>query len=165
MIQRNAFVSLLIIGGFFLSCKDEEKSVRQVTTAPIEFTKEGEVYLVRTTSGDTLQHLDIEIADNDYQRETGLMYRTTLKENNGMLFIFEEEQPRGFYMKNTSIPLDLIFLDADKKIVNIRKNAKPKSIETIESEVPAQYVLEINAGLSEEWNLQAGDSLILNRDY
>lgn len=164
MIQRKAFLSLLIIGGFFFSCKEDEKSIRQVTTAPIEFKKEAEAYLVRTT-GDTLQHLDIEIADDDYQRETGLMYRTTLEKNDGMLFIFEEEQPRGFYMKNTNIPLDLIFLNADNKIVNIKKNAKPQSTKTIESEVPAQYVLEINAGLSEEWNLQTGDSLILNKDY
>lgn len=164
MIQRKAFLSLLIIGGFFLSCKEDKKSTRQVTTAPIEFKKEAEVYLVRT-SGDTLQHLDIEIADDDYQRETGLMYRTTLEKNHGMLFIFENEQPRSFYMKNTNIPLDLIFLNADNKIVSIRKNAKPQSTQTIESEVPAQYVLEINAGLSEEWNLKAGDSLILNREH
>lgn len=160
MIKRNAFLSLLIVGGFFLSCKEEEKAARQVTTTPIEFKKEGEVYLVKT-SGDTLQHLEVEIADDDYQRETGLMYRTDLKENHGMLFIFEQEQPRGFYMKNTNIPLDLIFLNADNKIVSIKKNARPQSMETIESESPAQYVLEINAGLSEEWNLQPGDSLIL----
>ena len=81
-----------------------------------------------------------------------------------MLFIFEDEQPRGFYMKNTNIPLDLIFLDGQNKIVGIKQDAKPKSMETILSGVPAQYVLEVNAGLAERWNLSVGDSLILNKE-
>lgn len=146
-----------------MSCKEEKKSSRQIATTPIEFKKEGEVYLTRA-SGDTLQHLEIEIADDDYQRETGLMYRTSLKKNRGMLFVFDDEQPRGFYMKNTNIPLDLIFLNANNKIVSISKNTRPQSLETIESEIPAQYVLEVNAGLAEEWDLQVGDSLIINRE-
>jgi len=87
-----------------------------------------------------------------------------MEADQGMLFIFENEEPRGFYMKNTHIPLDLIFLDAQNKIVSITKDAKPESLETIPSNVPAQYVLEINGGLSDQWNLAVGDSLILNRD-
>ncbi len=156
-------MSLLMIGGFFMGCKEESnKPPKEVTTAPIEFKKEGEVYLTKP-SGDTLQHLQVEIADDDYQRETGLMYRTGMKEDQGMLFIFEDEQPRGFYMKNTHIPLDLIFLDSQNKVVSIAENAKPQSMETIPSNVPAQYVLEVNAGLTEHWNLEVGDSLILLR--
>ncbi len=92
------------------------------------------------------------------------MYRNSMEQDQGMLFIFEKEEPRGFYMKNTNIPLDLIFLDSENKIVSISKNAKPKSLETIPSEEPAQYVLEVNAGLSDQWNLTLGDSLILNRE-
>lgn len=146
-----------------MGCKEESnKPAKEVTTAPIGFKKEGEVYLTKP-SGDTLQHLQVEIADDDYQRETGLMYRTGMKEDQGMLFIFEDEQPRGFYMKNTHIPLDLIFLDSQNKVVSIAENAKPQSMETIPSNVPAQYVLEVNAGLTEHWNLEVGDSLILLR--
>lgn len=163
MIRKNAFLSLLIIGGFFMSCNEETKSSKKVTTSTIKFRKEAEVYLTKPT-GDTIQHLEIEIADDDYQRQTGLMYRQVMKENRGMLFIFQNEQHRGFYMKNTNIPLDLIFLDADNKIVSISRNATPRSLQTIPSESPAQYVLEINAGLSDKWNLEIGDSLILNRD-
>ena len=162
MIKRNTFLSLLLIGGFFLACKDESKPEKEVTTAPIEFKKEGEVYLTKP-SGDTLQHLQVEIADDDYQRETGLMYRTSMKEEQGMLFMFEDEQPRGFYMKNTNIPLDIIFLNSENKIVSITRNAKPRSLETIPSNEPAQYVLEVNAGLTDQWNLEVGDSLILLR--
>lgn len=158
MKNKNIVLSLLIIGGFFMGCRDESKP-KEVTTAPVEFKKEGEVYLTRP-SGDTLKHLQIEIADDDYQRETGLMYRNNMNEEEAMLFVFENEQPRGFYMKNTLIPLDIIFLNSDNKIVSITKNAEPESLESIPSDGPAQYVLEVNAGLTERWNLQVGDSLI-----
>lgn len=159
--------SLRILLFFFfatllLGCKEVKKN-EQIATDPIEFTKEGEVLLV-SESGDTLAELDIEISDNDYERETGLMYRKELAEDQGMLFIFEQEEPRGFYMKNTNIPLDLIFLNKNKVIVNIAENAQPHSMETILSEVPAMYVLEINAGLARKWNLQKGNRLVLIKE-
>lgn len=160
MIKRTTFLSLLLIGGFFMGCKDQSGEQKEVTTVPIEFKKEAEVYLTKP-SGDTLQHLQVELADDDYQRETGLMYRTGMEKDQAMLFLFEDEQPRGFYMKNTNIPLDIIFLNSENKVVSIAKNAKPQSMETIPSNVPAQYVLEVNAGLTDQWNLEVGDSLIL----
>jgi uncharacterized membrane protein (UPF0127 family) len=64
-------------------------------------------------------------------------------------------------MKNTKIPLDIIYINADKKIVSIQKNAKPFDETSLPSEAPAKYVLEINAGLSDKWNLESGD----NMDY
>lgn len=163
MIRKNAFISLLLFGGFFIGCKENaSESSKEVTAVPVEFKKEAEIFLTKP-EGDTIKRLDIEIADDDYQRETGLMYRKSMQDDRGMLFIFEDEQPRGFYMKNTDIPLDLIFLNAQNKIVSIAKNAQPRNLETIPSEAPAQYVLEVNAGLADQWNLQPGDSLILNR--
>ncbi len=163
MIRKSIFLSISLAGILATGCKDKPETQSQDIAEPISFTKEAEAYLTRP-GGDTIQFLQLEIADDDYQRETGLMYRETMEQDQGMLFIFDNEQPRGFYMKNTNIPLDLIFLNAENKIVSIKKNAKPKSLETIPSEVPAQYVLEVNAGLSDEWGLQVGDSLILNRD-
>jgi uncharacterized membrane protein (UPF0127 family) len=162
MSRKNAFLGLLLAGALITGCK-EKRSQQQSISEPITFTKEAEAYLTRA-SGDTIQHLDLEIADDDYQRETGLMYRESMEKNQGMLFIFDREEPRGFYMKNTNIPLDIIFLNSQNKIVSITRNAKPKSLQTIPSEIPAQYVLEVNAGLADEWNLSEGDSLILNRD-
>ncbi len=162
MIRKNAFLSLLLAGSLATGCKDKPEPAQQSISEPIGFTKEAEAYLVKTT-GDTIQHLQLEIADDDYQRETGLMYREAMDEDQGMLFIFENEEPRGFYMKNTKIPLDLIFLNSEEKIVSIAKNAQPGNLETIPSQVPAQYVLEVNAGLAHQWNLTVGDSLILNR--
>ncbi|MCX2839675.1 DUF192 domain-containing protein [Salinimicrobium sp. MT39] len=163
MIRKSTFFSIFLATSVLLSCKDNKEPVQQDIAEPITFTKEAEAYLTKET-GDTIQHLQLEIADDDYQRETGLMYRTSMEDDQGMIFIFEDEAPRGFYMKNTNIPLDLIFLDANNKVVSIQKNAQPKSLKTIPSEKPAQYVLEVNAGLSDQWNLAVGDSLILNRD-
>ena len=163
MIQKRTFLGLLLAGSLFVGCKDKPQAQQQSISEPVTFTKEAEAYLT-DASGDTIQHLELEIADDDYQRETGLMYRESMEQDQGMLFIFEEEEERGFYMKNTNIPLDLIFLDSQNKIVSIFKDARPKSLETIPSEVPAQYVLEVNAGLADQWNLSVGDSLILKRN-
>lgn len=162
MINKSFITGLLMTGGFFISCKEDPKAHDQIVQEPISFKKEAELILVGT-SGDTLQKLDIEIADDDYQRETGLMYRRQLAEHQGMLFVFPEEAQRGFYMKNTYIPLDLIFLDADRKIVNIYNDAAPESMKTIRSEFPAQYVLEINAGLADQWGLKPGARIILRK--
>lgn len=163
MIRKTTFLSLLITVSLLTGCKDKPEDAKEIATEPVTFKQEAEAYLVKP-AGDTVQHLKLEIADDDYQRETGLMYRQSMEADQGMLFIFEKEEPRGFYMKNTRIPLDLIFLDSQNKIVSIAKDAKPESLETIPSNVPAQYVLEINGGLSDQWNLVVGDSLILNRD-
>ena len=162
MIFKKPFFTLLFFGIIFSGCKNEDKPARVITTPEIEFKKEAEVYLVKP-EGDTVQYLEVEIADDDYQRETGLMHRRSMEDNRGMLFMFEDEQPRGFYMKNTYIPLDLIFLNSRNQIVSIAKNAKPEDPSTIPSEVPAQYVLEVNAGMTDLWNLQVGDSLILKK--
>lgn len=163
MMKKITFLSLLSATLIFSGCKDKPEESRTIATEPVTFKQEAEAYLT-TPEGDTIQHLKLEIADDDYERETGLMYRESMEYDQGMLFIFDNEEPRGFYMKNTYIPLDLIFLDSQNKIVSISKNAKPQSQETIPSGVPAQYVLEVNAGLADEWDLNVGDSLILKRE-
>jgi len=77
----------------------------------------------------------------------------------GMLFIQKTFKPQSFYMKNTLIPLDIIFIDDQYKIVSFQKNAKPLDETSLPSEKAAIYVLEINAGLSDQWNLKTGDSI------
>lgn len=163
MITKTSFLSLLLAGALLTGCKDKPASVKEITTEAVTFKKEAEGYLIKS-NGDTIKHLQLEIADDDYQRETGLMYRESMEEDQGMLFIFDREEPRGFYMKNTNIPLDLIFLNSQNRVVSISKNTKPQSLETIPSQVPAQYVLEVNASLSDQWEIAVGDSLILKRD-
>lgn len=138
------------------SCNQDAKKVKQ---PEITFKKEGMLTFYKKTSDSTQISLDIEIADNDYEIQTGLMYRNSMETNQGMLFIFDDNIERFFYMKNTKIPLDLIFIGEDKKMVSFQKNAKPFDETSLPSNVPAKYVLEINAGLVDSWDLHVGDSL------
>ena len=147
----------LISAGIFIGCeKDSDKE--NIETEPIVSTKEGELQIYKS-SGDLVKELDIEVADDDYERATGLMHRESMQDDQGMLFIFDEAAPRFFYMKNTLIPLDIIYFGSDSTIVSFQKNAKPKDLTTLPSEDPAQFVLEVNAGLADEWKLEEGDKI------
>lgn len=108
----------------------------------------------------------VEIADTPEERARGLMYREELGEDEGMLFVYEEEDYRSFWMKNTLIPLDIIFLDSDFEVINIEKahpepNTSDENLASYESERPAQYVLEINQNRSEEIGLEKGSEMSL----
>jgi len=80
-----------------------------------------------------------------------------------MLFIFPDVAMHSFYMKNTEIPLDLIFIDENFKIVSFQKEAKPYDETSLSSQVPIKYVLEINAGLADQWGLVIGDRITYER--
>jgi len=152
------FITFAVIALSLSSCKNEtNKPIKQ---AEIVFKKEGVLTIFKTTSDSTKVNLDIEIANNDYEIETGLMYRNSMKTNQGMLFVFDDIRERFFYMKNTKIPLDIIFISDDKKIVSFQKNAKPFEKTSLPSNFPAKYVLEINAGLVDNWSFKIGDEII-----
>ena len=141
----------------FVSCK-EETTKENMETNEISFEKEGELYLIKN-SGDTIQKLDIEFAKTPYEIETGLMYREGMEDNQGMLFVYNYSSQHGFWMKNTYFPLDIIYFDTDSTLVNIQANAEPRSETSLPSDGPVQFVLEINGGLSEKWNLEKGDKI------
>lgn len=138
------------------NCKDEKSSTIE-TQVVVEFKKEGTLSIKKADSDSIVKTLDIEIAESDYEIQTGLMYRTQLETNQGMFFMFPDEQMRSFYMKNTKIPLDIIYIAADKTIVSVQKNAQPFNEAALPSEAPAKYVLEIYGGLYEDWQLEVGD--------
>src|SRR5690606_12531797 len=98
--------------------------------------------------------------DTDYERETGLMYRSSMEPNQGMLFVFDDVSMHYFYMKNTEFPLDLIFVDDQMKIASFQKNARPMNENSLSSKVPVKYVLEVNAGMADKWSLAVGDPII-----
>lgn len=153
---------IIIVFGFsvfFVSCKGENKT--EIKTEAISFTKEGELSVFKKDS--LLINMDIEIAESDYETETGLMYRESMEEKQGMLFIQDELKVQNFYMKNTQISLDLIFIDENLKVVSFQENAKPFDETSLSSQVPAKYVLEVNAGLAEKWLLEVGDSISFTR--
>jgi len=99
----------------------------------------------------------LEIADEKEEWTEGLMFRTTLLPDRGMLFIFPDENERSFWMKNTFFPLDIIFLNKDKQIVHIERNAQPCQAEPCElykSPKKAQYVIEVNAGFCRQLKIE-----------
>lgn len=113
-----------------------------------------------------LKHsFEVEIADTPSEREKGLMFRTEMEDDHGMLFVFEDEKPRAFWMKNTLIPLDMIFIDEEGRIVHIHEKAVPEDLTPVPSRYPAQYVLELNGGRSAELGLAIGDQFKPLRNY
>ncbi|MBP7849087.1 MAG: DUF192 domain-containing protein [Lentimicrobiaceae bacterium] len=125
-----------------------------VTTAPA-FEPEANLAIL-TTEGDTLIQVRIELAEDEFEQERGLMYRHFLPPDAGMLFIFPEERYRSFWMKNTHISLDIIYLDRNFVIQSIHPNTVPFSESSVPSDLPAQYVLEVNAGFADMHGVTPG---------
>jgi uncharacterized protein len=153
-----AVVAIVVIGGlaFMFIPRPQQTSLRS-SAAPM-FTKEGEVTLVRR-DGTTAVTIDVEIAESMERRETGLMGRPTMEERQGMLFIFEEEQPLSFWMKNTLMSLDMFFVDADGTISTIHRNTTPYSEQAYPSRKPGKFVLETIAGFADKFGLAEGDRM------
>jgi uncharacterized membrane protein (UPF0127 family) len=99
----------------------------------------------------------VELATNTAEREVGLMFRKELPEGHGMLFDFQTEQQVQFWMHNTYIPLDMIFIAADGRIVHVAENAKPMSDDLIPSVHPVRAVLEVIAGTARKFSIAPGD--------
>lgn len=108
----------------------------------------------------------IEIADNDAAREHGLMGRIQMDADHGMLFVFADDSPRAFWMKNTRIPLDMLFFDADRHLVSVQHNVPPCTTDpcpAYSSGAPARYVLELNGGQASKLGLHTGEELTIHR--
>ncbi len=116
------------------------------------FEREGTLDFLR---GDTavIKTIDIEIADTPESRTRGLMYRRSLSTDQGMLFIFPEASSEGFWMKNTYIPLDIIFVGPDSQVVSIARRTQIMSEETIEPKAPKQFVVEVPAGFVRKYGI------------
>jgi uncharacterized membrane protein (UPF0127 family) len=127
------------------------------------FKSEGSLVITKEGTGDTLKVLDIEIADNDYEITQGLMFRKSMAEDRGMLFIQEQERIQSFWMRNTHISLDIIFINSAMEIVSAQTYATPYSEESLPSKAPAIYILEVNAGMMDKWGLEKGDKVAFTR--
>jgi len=158
-IKHSLFLIIAAITLSLSSCKEEDKKVIKQTE--IAFKKEGELTIFKAIDSTKIK-LEIEIADTDFDIQTGLMYRNSMQPNRGMLFIFNDTKERFFYMKNTKIPLDLIYINDKKSIVSFQKNAKPFDETSLPSKAPSKYVLEVNAGLVDNWGISVGDSISYN---
>ncbi|MBS9462955.1 DUF192 domain-containing protein [Flagellimonas sp. 389] len=160
--MKRFLLLLLVFSMLLISCKTESK--QEIKTETIGFTKEGSLTVTRSETDSILTTLDIEIAESEYETQTGLMYRESMEDHQGMLFIFPDVAMHSFYMKNTEFPLDIIYIDEDLKIASFQKNAQPFNETGLSSQVPVKYVLEINAGLSDTWGLEVGDIISFTKE-
>ncbi len=122
------------------------------------FRKEGELTFTDTL-GNAKIKIDLEIADSEYERQLGLMNRKSMEETQGMLFIFQYERMQSFWMRNTLIPLDILFINKDKEIITIHKNTKTLSAQSYPSTAPAIYVVELVGGFTDKYNIVKGDKI------
>lgn len=161
--MKKYVISALALGFLWAGGGCNSKKEEKVLTREIRFTKEGELQLKKALNDSVVANLDIELAENDYETRTGLMYRKGMEEDQAMFFVFPGESRKSFYMKNTEFPLDIIFINKDLKVVNIHKNTVPYNDTPLASGAPAQYVLEVNAGLTDTWGLEPGDVVTYDR--
>ena len=158
-----SFAGYMIYSNFVVSSVNAHEENNKLKQTVYDFQKEGELTF-RNSTGEFLSKIDVEIADDEESRSTGLMYRAKMGEDQGMFFIFPYESYQSFWMRNTVLPLDIIFVNSRLEIVNIRKNAKPFDESSYSSEGVAQYVVEVNGGYTDRHNINSGDKIIWRKN-
>lgn len=159
--------TIVVITGFIIisMLKPEKKHKKPINDTLTNqnnepgFRHDGQLYFL-SPDGDTVKSISIEIADDENERVRGLMYRSILPDSCGMLFIFENSETRSFWMKNTHIPLDIIYISDQFRLVSIQKNTLPFSEAPLLSEGPARYVVEVNAGFTDTYKIGKDYSII-----
>lgn len=166
---------MIIVAGYFIYnafIKEKETGTGNVLVDPKEriknikepaFKKEGELEFLKKDGKTLIKKINIEVADENSERMQGLMYRKSMEEENGMLFIFGNEEEQGFWMKNTIMSLDIIYVNSKKEIIKIYKNTTPFSEKDLPSEKPALYVVEVNTGFTDKYGIREGDKINFTR--
>jgi uncharacterized protein len=147
-------VFVVLVGLVSVGCSQEEASYERDEIV-VPFRKDGTLDFVR--DGVPVVTIDVEIAETDSARARGLMQRTALPERSGMLFIFDREETQSFWMANTPLALDILFVGADSQIVDVRKYTRPFSATNITSSAPAQFVVEVPAGFADTYGILEWD--------
>lgn len=171
MLSKAKYIVLALVVTALTSCETDTKTApsdkknagkSEVRPTGPQFKKEGELYLLKAT-GDTIRKIDIEIADIESERTIGLMHRWSMPDTQGMLFIFEVEEPRSFWMHNTLMGLDILYIRENGTIESIAKYCVPKSDKSIPSKGPALYVLELKEGFCDIFGVEVGDKVDFKR--
>lgn len=145
------FAILLLLA--FTPCSPNEDMAR-TGRPPTEPTPPSELLI---KSGKRVHRFEVEVAKTTAEQQRGLMFRNNLPANGGMLFVFQREWQASVWMKNTLIPLDILFIAADGRIVRIVRDAMPRSKTIISADRPVKGVLEINGGLTRKLRIETGD--------
>jgi hypothetical protein len=143
--QLTLFFIFIILGSMFFSV---QVYAQQFGSIELFSKKTGRKYVFK-----------VEIAGTEAKRSRGLMFRETLDPQAGMLFVYPDQKLRTFWMKNTLVALDLIFIDTKNRIVHIHPDAIPMDETNIPSQFPARYVLEVNAGMAKQCGFNKGDKV------
>lgn len=153
-------ILFLFIMMMTFSCQnDADQNKRKPTEKqPYEpkFKKEGVLAFLNADKDSMGIVIDIEVARTPEEQQYGMMYRRSVPENTGMLFFREREEQQSFWMRNTYVALDIMYIRADSSIVNIVENAVPLNDRSLPSLGPALYVLEVAGGFSAQHGIQAG---------
>ncbi|KAB2808076.1 DUF192 domain-containing protein [Phaeocystidibacter luteus] len=155
-----AMVAFVVLqAGIFKDTPKKERPVQQPITKDYEpsFTHEGEVWFLGT-DGDTLATLPMEVAETSEEIQYGMMYRKSFKPTMyAMLFLMPGgDQPRSFWMRNTIVPLDIIYINSNREVVSIVENARPMDDTSLPSEGPASFVIEVPSGYTRSRGIAAG---------
>ncbi len=146
-------------GGKAKRSNSSSSSATSVPTAPSAvptFKEEGSLSF-KKADGTAIRSIKLEVADDEAQRAQGMMYRKSIPNDTGMIFIMPTEAPQSFWMKNTYVSLDIIFVGADMKIVNIHENTPTLTEQNFPSTAPAKYVVEVAGGYTNAYGIKAGD--------
>lgn len=146
LARHTAFAALIVVAG----CPAAETSAQSPGPRQ-ELT-------IETGAGPRVFH--VELADDPRETQLGLMFRRSMADSEGMLFDFGDEERRSFWMRNTYIPLDMLFIRADGTIESIAERTTPLSDKSVPSKGAVRYVLEINGGLSDELGIEPGDTVV-----
>ena len=149
-IRQAGILSLFII---LLSCNNKIDQPANPRNRTLSFT---ESVTFISANGDSISRVDVAIADDEQETQLGLMFVNELNEDQGMLFVFNQSIPRSFWMANTPLPLDIIFVNSDFEIVRIHRNTTPFSRDSFSTNIPAQYVVEVNGGYTVKFDIQEG---------
>lgn len=140
--------SLLLLAPAAPSVAQETGVAQSLKAVPLSIESRGK-----------LRRYQVEVAATPGQQEIGLMFRKTMPTDHGMIFPMKPPRPVSFWMKNTWLPLDLIFIGPDKRIVRIAENAEPLSLDLIDCPEPVSAVLELNGGAARAAGISVGDSV------
>jgi uncharacterized membrane protein (UPF0127 family) len=156
------FLGAVIITTLASCNKKEDPDEPPPVAVQPKFVKEGELTFL-LSDGRPVVKINIELAETEAEQQQGLMNRPFMGNDQGMLFIFDADEIRGFWMHNTIIPLDILYVNSAMEIVHIAENTQPFSDRSIPSVKPAKYVVEVNAGFCAQYGITAGNRIEYNR--
>ena len=166
MSIRNSLIVLALCATFLIGCKEkpdapsnlDESGLDPASRPPVRAGVLGPLPVVKMEIKNEL--FTLEVADEDQEQQQGLMYRKSMPKRHGMIFVWPNAEPRGFWMKDTEVALDLLFMDGSAKVVAIR-SGRPLDRSRIACDAPCRYVIELNHGTAHEIGLKLGDTIEL----